>query len=700
MKKNQSRRNCNHVFCEDEKYLNREISWLQFNERVLQEASDNSTPLVERIKFLGIFSNNQDEFFRVRVATIRRLAELKRIKTEKFDINPEWILKKVNEIVKRQQRTFLSIFRRIVIDLNQQGIIILNEKNIAHPEHLDFIKSFFINRLRSQIFPIMLSAYNKNSVLRDENIYLAVQLRKKNAPGKEDYALIEVPTFDLPRIVVLPQIEDKKTYIILLDDIVRYFLSHIFSMLDFDFFTAFTVKITRDAELDIDDDVSKSFVDRIEDSLRQRNTGSPVRFVHDKSIPDKLLKIVRSKLGISKDDAIVSGGRYHNFKDFMSFPNVGNSMNQFPDFPPLPHPDLIDSKRIIDVLDQKDVMLTFPYQSFHYIIDFLREASIHPEVKSIRMTVYRIAPNSKVMNALINAARNGKQVIVFMELQARFDEKINIYWSERLREEGVRIIYSIPGLKVHTKLIQIRRSVNRKDKFYSLLGTGNFNETTAKVYSDNILMTANQQIGEEVRKVFDLFDTVYRPVSFKLLHVSPLGTRVFIERQLNRLMKSAKAGGVAECIIKLNSLTDKDIVNLLYKASQSGVTIKMIVRGMCVLIPGIKGLSENITAISIVDRFLEHSRVLYFNFDGTEEYYLSSADWMQRNLDNRIEVTFPVSNPELQKELKCQLDFQINDNVKARNHDNKGSASFVINNKPTVRAQFDYYFHCLAKIST
>ncbi len=683
----------------NDRYLNREISWLYFNERVLQEAADLDVPLVERIRFLGIFSNNLDEFFRVRVATIRRLAILNRNKSEKFDVDPKLVLRKVNEMAHRQQHEFLSVFRQIVTSLNEQGIMILNEKSISYQVHLDYIRDFYSNELRSQIFPIMLSAYSSGSVLRDENTYLAVHLKKRGALKREDFALIEVPAHDLPRIIVLPHIGDGKTYLILLDDVIRYFLGNMFSMLDYNQFSAYTVKITRDGELDIEQDVSKSFVDRIEESLRQRDTGAPVRFVYDKSIPEKLLKMVIEKLSVTREDVQVSGGRYHNFKDFMNFPRIGNEKNFYPVFEPLPNPDLIEAKRIIDVLDKKDVLLTFPYQSFHYIIDFLREASIHPEVRSIRMTVYRVAPNSKVMNALINAARNGKQVTVFMELQARFDEKLNIYWSERLREEGVKIQHSFPGLKVHAKLIQIRRHADNRDKFYTLIGTGNFNESTARVYGDNILMTANQDIGEEVRKVFELFEAVYRPVKFDHIHVSPFSTRKFIDRQLSRLVKAARLKQKAECIIKLNSLTDKDIIDKLYKASQSGVIIRLIIRGICVLVPGVQGFSENISAISIVDRFLEHSRVLYFNIAGEEEFYISSADWMLRNLDNRIEITCPVYDPTLREELMKQLQLQLSDNVKARIHDNKNSQSFVRSNGTNVRSQFDYYFHCLSRIS-
>jgi polyphosphate kinase len=682
-----------------EKYINREISWLQFNERVLQEAECPSTPLIERIKFLGIFSNNLDEFFRVRVATIRRLASLDNKKLEKFDIEPVLLLKKINQIVKKQQLQFSNIYKNIVIDLKSKGIIILNEKTIKSKSHIVFIKDFFENKLRSHLFPIMLNEFNSKSILRDENTYLAILLVKKDYAIKEDYALIEVPTQNLPRIIVLPDINNGEKYLILLDDIIRFFLKDIFSMFDFDCISAYTVKITRDGELDIDNDISKSFIERIENSLKQRDTGCPVRFVYDKSIPKNLLQLVEKTLNVTKTDTIVDGGRYHNFKDFMEFPNIGSSDNYYSEFKPLPHPDLIKAKRLIDIIDDKDIMLTFPYQSFHYIIDILREASIHPDVVSIKMTVYRIAPNSKVKNALINAARNGKQVTVFMELQARFDEKINIYWSERLKEEGIKIINSIPGIKVHSKLIQIKKYQKNKEKFYSFIGTGNFNESTARIYSDNILMTSNPLIGEDVNKVFDMFEDFYRPISFKYLYVSPLTTRKFIENQLNKLIKASKNNKKAECIIKLNNLTDKSIVDKLYKASLSGVKIKLIIRGICVLLPNIPNLSENISAISIVDRFLEHSRILYFNINNKEEFYISSADFMERNLNNRVEVICPIFNTNLQKILKKQLDIQLSDNVKARIIDYKNSTEFLKNNKPKIRSQFNHYEYFKTKLN-
>lgn len=681
----------------DDVFLDRELSWLQFNARVLQEAADKNTPLVEKIRFLGIFSNNQDEFFRVRVASLKRKALIKIKGSENEAEAANVLLKKVFEVVKKQQKQFMAIFRKIVVEMNSQGVFILDENNITHPKHIEFIENFYANSLRSHIFPVMLKTYDESVVLKDENTYLAV-LCKNTEAKTEDYALIEVPTFDLPRIILLPSLNDNNTYLIIIDDIIRYFLKNIFSMLDFDSFSAYTVKITRDAELDIDNDESKSFIDRIEESLKQRNTGNPVRFIYDKTIPEKLLAVVQEKLKIFKQDAVIYGGKYHNFKDFMDFPLVGKETNIYSPQPPLPHPDLKSAKRILDVLDRKDVMLMFPYHSFHYIIDFLREASINPDVRSIKMTVYRLAPNSKVMNALINAARNGKAVTVFMELQARFDEKLNIYWSAKLKQAGVRILHSIPGLKVHTKLIQVRKTVDDNHTFYTLVGTGNFNEITSKIFSDCILMTSDQSIGYDVRNVFNLFDTVYRPQTFKSLFVSPFSNRKFVKKQLRRLIFASQIGKEARCIIKLNNLVDKEIISLLYYASQNGVKIDLIIRGICVLIPGIPGISDNITAVSIVDRYLEHSRILYFKIEDKEEFYISSADWMQRNFDTRIEVTCPINDPNIQEYLMHLLELQVNDNHKSRIHDGKFSNLYKKNNSPKVHTQTDFYRYCLNKI--
>lgn len=645
--------------------INREISWLSFNERVLQEAADERVPLIERLRFLGIYSNNLDEFYRVRVATLRRLSDFSEDIPVDIPFDPSKILKKINEIELKQQAQFNSIYQSLLLELEQNNIFLINEKELT-PEQGAFVTRFFQEHVRPNLFPIMIKNFKRSSFLRDRAIYLAVHLRKSDKSLKDDSALIRVPAASISRLVILPANHDKR-YIILLDDLIRYNLANIFSIFDYDQFDAYSIKLTRDAELDIDNDVSKSFMERMTDSLKQRKQGRPVRFIYDESMPKSLLKMLADRLKISEKDNMHHGGRYHNFKDFMNFPNVGQSHLEYPPMPPLPHPLLGGAKSMLAAMRHKDIMLHFPYQSFHYIVDLLREASIDPKVKSIKMTLYRVAKNSKVINALINAVRNGKSVTVFLELQARFDEKANIYWSEKMQEEGVEIIHGVAGLKVHSKLILIKRKEGKKNMLYANVGTGNFNEETAAIYGDDSLLTCNPHITEEVDKVFSLFEkTWYSPVHFRHLIVSPFRTRNFVVQQIEREIKNAKEGKPAAIFIKLNSLVDEAIVKKLYAASKAGVKCRLIIRGICVLVPGKPGLSENIEVISIVDRFLEHSRVFIFHNGGDEKYFISSADMMTRNLDHRIEVGCPILDQDIQQELKDMLELQWKDNVKAR----------------------------------
>lgn len=644
--------------------ISREVSWMHFNERVLQEAADESTPLIERIKFLGIFSNNLDEFFRVRVATLTRMANMHKKEYESLLYDPKEILKEVAKIDAEHQKKFAKIWHDIILQLVKHNIHIVNERSI-NKEHSRFIKQYFRDNVRPFLFPLMLDNLKTTASLKDKSIYLGITLQSSKSKLKERFALMEVPSPPVSRFLILPQIGENK-YIILLDDVIRYCLSDIFSTFGYDTFRAYTIKLTRDAELDIDTDVSKSFLETILESLKQRKMGSPVRFIYDKYTPDNLLKNLIKKLNFTPNDTLIRGGRYHNFKDFISFPNVGGAELEFPKYVPLLHKDLSVSKSIFSAIRQKDVMVHFPYQSFQYIIDLLREASIDPRVISIKMTIYRVAANSNVINALINAARNGKAVTVFLELQARFDEEANINWAQKLNEEGVKIINSIPGFKVHCKLILIKRMEGNNNIYYANIGTGNFNEQTAKIYTDHSLLTANQDIAMEVHKVFDLFEANYRLQKFKTLIVSPFSMRSFFVRLLNEEIKSAKAGKPAYAIIKLNNLVDDKIINKLYQASCEGVKIHLIIRGSCTLVPGIPGKSENIEAISIVDHFLEHSRVMVFANGGDEKYFITSADWMIRNFDNRIEVATPIYDKDLQQELKTMLTIHLQDNCKAR----------------------------------
>lgn len=645
--------------------INRELSWLSFNERVLQEAGDERVPLIERLRFLGIYSNNLDEFYRVRVATLRRLIDYSKENQGELAYDPGKLLKKISKIEKQQQEQFSAIYANLLKELEKSNIFILNENQLS-PEQGDYVKRFFREKVRPNLFPIMIRNFRRSSFLRDRAIYLVVHLHHSQKKVKDDSALIRVPATSVSRFVILPE-SNNKHFIILLDDVIRYNLAEIFSIFDHDLFKAYTIKLTRDAELDLDNDISKSFMERMSDSLKQRKTGRPVRFIYDETMPGFLLKNLSERLKISEKDYMTPGGRYHNFKDFMEFPNVGSNTLEYPAAPALPHPILEGSKSILAAVRQRDIMLHFPYQSFRYIIDLLREASIDPAVRSIKMTIYRVAKNSNVINALINAARNGKSVTVFLELQARFDEEANIIWSEKMQEEGVKIIHGVPGLKVHSKLMLIRRKEGNKSVLYANIGTGNFNEQTAGLYGDDSLLTCNPQITQEVDRVFGLFEkTWYGMVNFRHLIVSPFKTRKFIVQQIDNEIKNAKSGKPAALFLKLNSLVDEAVVKKLYQASMAGVKCRLIVRGICVLVPGIESLSHNIEAISIVDRYLEHSRVFIFHNQGDEKYFITSADLMTRNLDHRIEVGCPVLDEEIKTELRQMLELQWSDNVKAR----------------------------------
>ena len=643
--------------------LNREIGWLNFNGRVLQEAADKENPLIDRLKFLGIFSNNRDEFFRVRVATLNRM-----LKVEKglydTEINAKKILAQIGEIVMIQEKEFQQIFESIVKEFAGHNIHIINEKQLTTVQG-DFVRKYFQEQVRVFLFPLMISSVKDISTLVDKSIYLAVSLESSSSDAPPDYALIEVPTKAVSRFLILPK-EGKREYIMLLDDVIRFSLSEIFFLFGYDTYNAFAVKVTRDAELDIDIDVSKSFLEVMSESLKQRKQGNPVRFVYDNSMPTELLKVLRKKLNIRKDDPIRGGGRYHNFKDFTSFPDLGHPELENKPLAPQRHPDINPNTSILSLMKQKDIMLHFPYQTFRHVIDLLREASIDPHVRSIKMTIYRAAKNSSVINALINAARNGKYVTVYMELQARFDEEANIFWTERLHEEGVKVIHSIPGIKVHSKLLIIRRKESSKDVFYSMISTGNFNEDTARIYADDSLLTSDPRICQDVTNAFHQMESSYKPYHYKSLVLSPFSMRNHFIRLVNQEIKNAKAGKETWVIIKLNNLVDETINKKLYKASQAGVKINLIIRGICVLIPGVPGLSENIKGISIVDRFLEHSRVIVFCNDNNPLYYITSADWMIRNFDNRIEVACPIYDKTIQQDLWEMLQIQLADNTKAR----------------------------------
>lgn len=674
------------------RFINREISWLAFNERVLQEAADPNVPVIERLRFLGIFSNNLDEFFRVRIATLKRLVVLGKKAKETIHFKPKKILEEVQKTVIRQNKLFESIYDEVQKELRRHKIMILNERQL-NKEQSAFVRNYFEENVRPALVPIMLNQVKTFPYIKDKAIYLAIKLSNIHKSSTKQYALIEIPTDVVPRFIILPR-NNSNHNVILLDDIIRYNLPEVFSQFGYNKIEAHTVKLTRDAELDIDHDISQSFIDKISRSVKARQKGNPVRFVYDSDIPADLLDYLKAKMKLTKLDNLIPGGRVHNFKDFIRFPQIGPANLRYEKVKPIPHPLLAANPSFFSVLKKQDVMLHYPYQSFSHFIDLLREASMDPNVKTIHITLYRLARVSMVINALINAARNGKQVTAVMELQARFDEEANINWAKHLQDEGIEVIYGVPGLKVHSKLCLIGRIENGKTQYYANVTTGNYNEFTSLIYCDDSLFTCDANITREVEYMFEFFEHNYRVHNFKHLILSPHSTRKRFVKLIENEMELAKKGKRAEIFLKMNSLVDEEMINYLYDASNAGVKIRVVVRGICALVPGVKGLSENIEVISIIDKFLEHSRVYIFRNNGDELYFISSADWMGRNLDSRIEVSCPIYSKRLQKELRDILEIQWTDNVKARVVDPLQKNEYrKTNGKRPVRTQlavFDY----------
>jgi polyphosphate kinase len=673
----------------NKKYIPKEISWLSFNERVLQEAENKEVPLLERFKFLGIYSNNLDEYFRVRVATLKRLSMISSKSKAILGYNPKTTLKTIQEIVLAHNEKFEKIYAGLIHELAKHNTHIINEKQLNN-EQAEFVRKYFHKEVRTRLMPFLIEKDTDLPNLTDDAIYLAIHLAKSDTQ-KRRYALLEIPSNVLPRFIVLPEKDDAK-YIIFLDDIIRFGLNEIFFIFDFDNISAYTIKLTKDAELEIADDISESYIEKISKSLQQRKRGTPVRFIYDRTMPADLLKIITKKLNFGPDDVTVPSNRYHNFKDFMNFPNPGRKKLFSEPVASIPHRDIQPRRSILSAIKKKDIMLFFPYHPFDHFIDLLREASIDPYVKSIQITLYRLARNSSVINALMNAVRNGKSVTTVVELQARFDEEANILWGNKLREEGVKVIYGVPGLKVHSKLCLITRVRNDITQRYAAVGTGNFNEDTARVYTDLLLLTTDKKITNEVFKAFNFFSVNYKKDNFYHLVLSPFFLRNKIILLIENEIKNAKAGKKAFIYLKLNNLTDSEIIDYLYEASQAGVKIRLIVRGMLSLIPGIKKLSDKIEAIGIVDRFLEHSRYFIFCNGGNDQIYISSADLMTRNLDHRIEVTCPVYDKNIKCEIRKIFDIQWEDNVKARIFDASQSNSFVKPGKNAInQSQIEVY---------
>jgi len=683
-------------------YIDREKSWLAFNARVLQEAGDDAVPLLDRLRFVGIFSNNLDEFFRVRFAAIRRLS-MSGISGEKVlgGISSQQLLQEITQIVIQQQAESLRILNVIQKKLESENIFIINENQILQ-EHESFIKDFFIQTVSPALVTIILNDLAEFPLLKDTSGYLAVKLVMKPTQSKRSilnlvkprqevtYAVIEIPK-TINRFVVLPP-KDGKSYIILLDDVIRHNLHSIFSIFDYESISANMIKITRDAQLEIDSDLSKSMMEKIATSVKDRRIGEPVRFVYDKEISKDTLKFFITKMNIHETDSIIPGGRYHNRRDYMSFPNLGRYDLLYKTNEPLPVCDLSLEGSILEKISKKDYLINAPYQSFSYVIKFLREAALDPKVTTIKITLYRLAKNSQIISSLINAAKNGKKVTVQIELQARFDEASNIYYAEQMQTEGINLIFGIKGLKVHSKICVIERVHDGKLKRYGLVSTGNFNESTAKIYTDVTLFTCHDQILKDINKVFDFFDVNFRVYRYKHLIVSPHYTRSRFYRLIDREINNAIIGNEAYIKLKMNSLSDFDMIDKLYEASRAGVKIQLLVRGICSLIPGVKGMSENIEAISIVDNYLEHARVFIFANNGDPDVFISSADFMTRNIDARVEVTCPIYDTNIKKELIDAFNTGWKGNVKARYHSEKLDNKYrVRGNDPVFRAQLETY---------
>jgi polyphosphate kinase len=667
--------------------INREISWLYFNERVLQEAADPTVPLIERIKFLAIFSSNLDEFYRVRVATLSRLASLNEKSKEILGYSPKKLLNQIKNLVVKQERKFNDLYENIIVkQLAEEKIFLLNDKQL-NVSRGAFVRHHFREKLLATLVPIMLNNTTPLPELRDRAIYFFVKLIKDK---KVTYALIEIPD-NLPRFTVLPETNNLK-FIILLDDIVRYCLEDIFFIFEHDSIEAFSIQLTRDAELDLDKEVSGKFIDALSRSLQKRKKGKPMRLLYDSEMPMDMLKYLVGKMGLH-GESLIPGNRYHNFKDFISFPNVGSAELEYAKYPALPVENLTFDRSLMTMIAKKDYLISTPYQSYDYVIHFLREAAIDPMVKEISIAVYRLAENSRIMHALVNAAKNGKKVNCLVELRARFDEQNNITWSRRLEEEGVNVIYGTEGYKVHSKICLVNRTgKDGKPTYYACLSTGNYNEKTARMYADHTLLTANKKITGDLVKVFKDINKGALPKGLKNLIVSPFDSRPAIYKLIDNEIKNAKAGKPSYMILKMNSLADEQMVLKLYQANNAGVKIQIIVRGMCCLVPGMKGYSENIEVISIVDKYLEHARVHVYCNGGDELVYLTSADFMTRNIDTRVEVGFPIYDKDVKKEIRDIIDIQLSDNTKSReiNKDNTNKYHKTKSELP-VRAQIDIY---------
>ncbi len=681
---------------EEKHFIARDISWLSFNYRVLQEAKDPSVPLFERIKFLAIYSSNLDEFFRVRMANHRNLLRVGKKTKRELDISPKNTVRTIQRIVNLQQEEFSRIFDRQIIPELTKNRIILKRRLSLNEEERDFVETYFREHMLPFVQPVLLVKDKIRPFLNNAQLYLSILMQPK---GKEEapheYAIVKIPSDHLPRLIQLPSPPDEY-HLIMLDDIVRHSVSWMFP--GYEILDTFSIKLTRDAELYIDDEFSGDLISKIKSSLAKRHVGPASRFVYDREMPAEFLEFLKDVFDLEKYDTLREG-RYHNNFDFFKFPSFGLSHLKNTPMPPLPYLPLESTHNYFETIKERDHLIHVPYHSYESTIRFFEEAARDPNVTHIKIIQYRVARKSRIMKALMNAVAAGKQVSAFIEVKARFDEEANLEWGEKLEQAGVSVNYSFPGVKVHSKLALVRRIEGQSAQMYTYLATGNFHEDTAKVYSDFGVFTARSEIVNEVARVFSYLETVQRPTqAFEHLLVGQFNLRSGLEEMIDYEIAEAKAGRPAYIILKMNSLQDKLMINKLYEASQAGVIIKMVIRGICCLVPGQKGISENIHAISIVDRFLEHARVFVFHHGGEDRMYLSSADWMVRNLSYRVETAFPIYDPAIKQEIMDFLNIQLTDNVKARILDkNLSNKYYKSGDDMAIRSQIETYFYIKRK---
>ena len=678
---------------QSELYYSKELSWLAFNERVLQEAGDKNNPLVERIRFLGIYSNNLDEFYRVRVADVKRLIYIQLDEgLEEEAEKTKLLMEQIQQKVVKMTKEFDRIYQQVVKGLARYHIYLINKDDVTDFQH-EWIKDFFQNKVLRHIAPILIhKSVDLVSRLNDEATYLYVAISRKDASTK--YAVVEVPSEAMSRFVLLPPEGTRKNkHIILLDEIIELCLDRVFrGFIAFDSLEAYSFKMTRDSEYFINNEIDESYVDKMSDSMKQRLIAEPVRVIHDAGMPEDMLKNLKKRLKISSYDSLIAGGQYRNFKDFIGFPNVGRDYLENKKLPAISTSDFSNFDTAFDAITHQDILLYYPYHRFLHFTEFVRQAAFDPKVKHIRLNIYRVASKSRIINSLIDAVDNGKTVTVVVELRARFDEEANIEWSKRMTDAGIRVVLGSPSFKIHSKLCVVSREEKGELIHYAHFGTGNFNEKTAKIYTDFSLFTRNQELAQEAVYVFDLIQQPYRRNKFAHLQVSPLNARTKIQLLLRQEVQNHNEGLPAGITLKINNLVDKELIDDLYRASQAGVKVRALIRGMCSMRPGVKGLSENITVISIVDRFLEHPRVMVFENAGDKKVFISSADWMTRNMDNRIEVGCPIYDETLKSRIVDILELQFQDTLKGRVIDAEQTNKYVRRgNRKKLRSQIAIY---------